>query len=135
MKKVLLLFIIFGVLFTAVPVRADGPEEIKANGGCSSALLGSTQPVKTKSKYYAPAYYLQLLLNIMKYAGIIACIALSTVDFFKVLLADDKDGYKKVISKTIKRMGYAVAIFFLPIIVMKVLELAGIVTNATCGIQ
>lgn len=141
MKKVLLLFLILGFFASVIPSDVFASEKYFAGETeikCSDSFLGTTRPVKMgkgERAHYYPAYYLQLALNIMKYVGVILCITLTVVDFFKELLSEDKDGYKKVINRAIKRLVFAVIIFILPILVMQLLQLVGVVSNATCGIQ
>ena len=130
-KKIVLLLLVFGIFASSIPVDVKAAE----TDGCT-AVLGTTQKIKHgKNKYYDPAYYLQVVLNVIKYVGVIACIGFSIVDFFKELLSEDKDGYKKVVNKSLKRLVYAVIIFVLPILVMQMLKLANIATDATCGIR
>ena len=78
------------------------------------------------------AYYLQIILDIMKYAGIVLCIVLSVVDWFKALLGDDKDMYKPLVKKMAARVFYAVGLWFLPAIVKTLLTLLDV--YGTCGI-
>lgn len=84
-----------------------------------------------KDKEY-PAYWLQWILNVMKYIAIIALLVLVTMDFFKALVANDKDALKKAGSTAVKRFIYCVMIFFLPIIVELIMSLFG--AYGTCGI-
>lgn len=79
-----------------------------------------------------PAYWLQLIFNAMKYFAIIALFALVTLDFFKALVADDKDAIKKAGQKAAKRLIYCVLVFFLPIIVEFLMTMMGL--YGTCGI-
>ncbi len=135
--KVILVLLIIFTLFSSVPVFAE-EQYLDSNTGisCSGALLGTTQKVKPRgSKYYYPAYYLQVVFDIMKYIGIAACIVLSIVDFVEVILSDGNDDCKKAINKTIKRLAFAAAIFFLPIIVMQILKVVGVVALGTFGIS
>lgn len=78
------------------------------------------------------AYWLQWILNIMKYLAIIALLALSTTDFIQALVKDDKDALKKAATKTLKRFIFAVLLFFLPIIVEVLMKLFG--AYGTCNI-
>lgn len=90
------------------------------------ALLGDP------SKSGSVAYYLQFILDIIKYAGIVLCIFLTTVDFAKALLGDDRDMHKSLAKKAFARLIYAVMLFFLPIIVKAFLMLIDV--YGTCGI-
>jgi len=79
-----------------------------------------------------PAYWMQWILNVMKYIAIVALLALVTMDFFKALVSNDKDALKKAGSTAAKRFIYCVMIFFLPIIVDLIMSLFG--AYGTCGI-
>ena len=133
-KDILLIILILGLVFAAIPVKAAVTE------GCKNVPLGSIKydpnrgPGKAKL-YQDPAYYLNIALNVIKYAGVILCIGLSMADLFKNLMSEEKDGHKKIIMKVVKRLIYATLIFFLPIMINKILELTGLITNQTCGIE
>lgn len=89
-------------------------------------LLGDPENSQT------PAYWFQLILDIMKYIAIIALLGLSTMDFFKAIVADDKDALKKALVKTIKRFIYCILLFFLPILVNILMKLLG--AYGTCNL-
>lgn len=80
----------------------------------------------------ALAYWIQWMLNIIKYIAIIALLILSTMDFIKAIVSGDKDALKKASITTIKRFLFAVLIFFLPIIVEVIMKLFG--AYGTCNI-
>ena len=42
-----------------------------------------------------PAYWMQEVLSAMKYAGIVALLVLSIIDFLKATVEDDKEALKK----------------------------------------
>ena len=79
-----------------------------------------------------PAYWMQWILNIMKYVAIAALLILSTFDFIKALVSNDKDALKKAGMTTAKRFIFVVILFFLPIIVDFIMRLFG--AYGTCGI-
>ena len=78
-------------------------------------------------------YWLKWILDIIKYIAIVALIVLSSVDFFKAMISNDKDAMKKAQSTTIKRFIYAILIFFLPIIIEILMKQFGV--TGTCGIE
>lgn len=78
-----------------------------------------------------PAYWIQWILNIMKYIAIAALLVLSIFDFIKALISNDNDAMKKAITTTAKRFVFCVIIFFLPILVDFLMELFG--ASGTCG--
>lgn len=124
MKKLLLIISILSIFaFGTITVKAA---EMTHDEACAS-LLGN--PANDGSV----AHYVQLALNIIKYAGIILCIVLTIVDFAKALFGEDKDMLKNLSKKGLHRLFYAVALFFLPIIVKTILTLIDIYD--TCGIS
>lgn len=79
-----------------------------------------------------PAYWLQFCLKIIKYIGVIAMLGLSFMDFFKAIIASDKEATKKATMTTAKRFVFMVLLFFLPILVDVLMKLLG--AYGTCGI-
>ena len=101
--------------------------ENSSNLNCS-ALLGDPNDPEKKDL----AYWLQWILNIMKYIAIIALLVLCTVDFLKAIIEEDKAAIKKAGLKTAKRFVFTVLMFFLPIIVDLIMTMLG--AYGTCGI-
>lgn len=93
------------------------------------SILGSVSDKET------PAYYSQLAFRYMQYIGIILCVVLSGVDFFKVLMDDNKDGYKAVAGKALKRVCYVIVLLLLPVLVEYILTWVGAYSSPTCGIK
>lgn len=112
---------------------AIGVDTSSSNGKCGDgsgkcqAILGDPEDVD------CPAYWLQWVLDVMKYIAIAALIALSMVDFIKATVSNDKDALKKAGVTATKRFFFAVILFFLPIIVDFVMGLFG--AYGTCGIE
>lgn len=79
-----------------------------------------------------PAYWIQWVLNLMKYMAIIALLVLVISDFLKALVENDKDALKKAGSKALKRFIYCVLLFFLPTIISLIMTMFG--AYGTCGI-
>ena len=95
-KPILIVISVFTMLIGVTTVSAktvhfDNREVVYLDGnsgeGCDS-LLGNPDYVGDV------AYYLQTFFDIMKYLGVALCIVLTTVDFVKALLGQDKDLYK-----------------------------------------
>lgn len=81
----------------------------------------------------SPAFWLNWILNLMKYIAIIALLVLVTMDFLTALVQNDKDAIKKAGTKAIKRFIYCVILFFVPNIVNILLNLFGI--SGGCDIK
>ena len=79
------------------------------------------------------AYYIQQGITIMKYLGIALCIIMTIVDIAGVILHEDKELIRPIVQKTISRIGYAVALIFLPEIIEIIGMLVGVISD--CGIK
>ncbi len=75
-----------------------------------------------------PAYYLHIVLLAMRYLAIILALVLSVVDFFKAVFSQDKDLLKKAALTAVKRVIFAVLVFFIPTVLEFVLGLLGAYT-------
>lgn len=120
-KKYFILLFILVILFlgaTNVYAATDATN--------CEAILGDPNTPETV------AYYLQLVLNIIKYIGVVLVIVLTVVDFVKAILGEEKDMYKPLARKAIKRTIYAVLLFLMPSIVKGILTLIDV--YGTCGI-
>jgi len=72
-------------------------------------------------------------LKFMQYIAVIVALVLSIIDYIKVVPTNDKDGIIKATKKAAMRLGIAILIFFVPIILDFVLELIGF-NDPTCGL-
>lgn len=77
-----------------------------------------------------PAYYLRYIMKIIKYLAIILALILSIIDFVKAVTSQDKDLLQKAIMSSVKRLIFAVVIFFIPILLDFILGLIG--SYSTC---
>lgn len=82
----------------------------------------------------SPAYWIDWILNLMKYIAIIALLVLITIDFLTALAQNDKDAIKKASGKAMKRFIYCIILFFIPTIVNLLLNLFGL-AEQTCDIE
>ncbi len=93
------------------------------------AILGSTQDEESV------AWLLQQVLNYIRILGPILVVILSSMDFAKSIMANDDDSMKKAQKKLMIRLILAVALFLVPTLVTVLLNIFGITTNETCGLQ
>mgnify|MGYP004509278987 FL=1 len=132
LKKILLLCTAFLFLFSfsinvnASVIKNDFTRNIVVAAGDRCPALGNP----SNSQY--PAFWLQEILNIMKYVAIVALLVLVTTDFVKAVASNDKDALKKAGTTAIKRFIYCVLLFFLPSIISLLMTLFG--AYGTCGI-
>ena len=75
-----------------------------------------------------PAYYLHIILLAMRYLAIILALVLSVIDFFKAVFSQDKDLLKKATLTAVKRVIFAVLVFFVPTVLEFILGLLGAYT-------
>lgn len=61
-------------------------------------------------------------------------LVLCSVDIAKAVISQDEKGMKEALSRVVKRVVIGVCIFFVPIIIEVLLNLAGNITG-TCGIS
>lgn len=100
----------------------------KDDSNCNS-LLGYPDDKDT------PAYYLQIVFDVMKYIAIILLIVLSTMDFFGAVTSSDDNAMKKAASKCVKRLILCVIIFFIPMLLEYILTHLGVYSTDICGIN
>lgn len=96
---------------------------------CKESFLGDPNDSVKKQ----PAYYLQIILDIIKYLGIVICIVLTCFEFFKALFSEDTDAMKPLVKKAFTRLILVAMLFFLPIIVKMLMTFVG--AYGTCGIE
>ena len=96
---------------------------------CGDSLLGNPNDEDSV------AWLLQYLLNMIKIVGPILVIVLSSVDFLKVIVKSDDDAMAGAAKKLGYRLILAGLLFFIPTIVTAILQLFGITSDPTCGIQ
>ena len=101
-------------------------EEVKSE--CVS-ILGTT------GNPDSPAYWVQLIISIMRYIAIIALVIMITIDFIQALIKQDSDALKQATNKSIKRIIYAILIFFIPWLIKFLLGLFGIIEGNDCVIN
>ena len=95
----------------------DGPDVGFISGDAScSGIIGSGNFHK----------YITDILNAMRIVAVAMVIVFSTLDFGKALITQDNDAMKKASEKTTKRLGLAIIIFFVPILLNILLGLIGI---------
>ena len=96
------------------------------NSTCNT-ILGDTKDPKSF------AYYLQLIFTIIKYAGPILVVALTTFDYIGAVASGSAETLKKVNKKTAIRIAAMLLLFLLPTIILTVLKIFNIMGD--CGIK
>jgi hypothetical protein len=81
------------------------------------------------------AWLLQQVLNYIKIIGPILVVILSSIDFIQVIVKSDDEAMKKAGYKLGMRLILAASLFFIPTLVEVILDIFGITSNATCGLQ
>ena len=96
---------------------------------CSNSWLGN--PADPNSV----AWLLQKLLNYIRALGPMIVIIMSGIEFAKFVFTSDDDGMAKAQKKLIYRLLLIVLLFFIPNIVMALLDIFGLTSSGTCGIE
>ncbi len=126
-KMFILLMMVFSMFFLVPKIEA---KEINTESVVEYKLADTDcKKLDAKGKFLA---FLQDLFNIMKYAGPILCLVLSTMDFIKAAASQDKEALKKAAQMSLKRLGLAILLFFIPTLINFLFPLLG--WNGTCGI-
>ena len=107
-----------------------GTNDTGSNISTTSAQCSAFGDPNNKDDF---AYYLQSAFNIMKFAGVLVAIIMTVKDLFTAIADQKDDSLKKIGSKTVKRVIYAIIIFFLPIIINFAFNLVGL--YGTCAIS
>lgn len=81
------------------------------------------------------AWLLQKILNYIKILGPILIVILSSVDFVKVIVNGDEKAMNSALKKLGLRLLFAILLFFIPLIVNFLLDIFGLTSDPTCGLQ
>lgn len=132
MNTLLRKFVVVGLLFMlffSYTVKVNASSLNSGNTAFGITLAETNSDCRTyfgdPDDVTSPAHWMQFVLDVMKYIAIVALLGLVTMDFFKALVANDKDAIKKASGTAIKRFIYCVILFFLPMIVEIIMELFG----------
>ena len=79
------------------------------------------------------AHLLQDIFDVIKFATPILVLALTIVEYAKVITSGDKDQINKANKKTIQRIIWGIALFCIPILLNYLFDLLGM--YGTCGIN
>ena len=108
--------------------KNDNTNRASADGNIDCGILGDPKDSETIG------WYLNQVLNIMKFLGPVLVILLSVFDLIKVTAEQKQDGaMQKFGAKTLKRLIYAALLFVFPSVLNIILELIGL--YGTCGIS
>lgn len=113
------------------PSELDLLDEYNKEQTCdgSDSLLGDPNDPNSV------AWLLQEILNYIKIIGPIFVVVLSSIDFAGVVVKGDDEAMTKAKKKLTTRLILAACLFFVPVFVEVLLDLFGITSNATCGLN
>ena len=145
-KRLFILILIFNLimLFPICTVNAgsttddidyselDIPTEFEEEkiADCNS-LLGNPKDSTNRP----PAFYLQKIFSVMKYAGIILVVVLSTFDFIASSASKDEDKLKKTVNKLIIRLVICIVIFLIPSLLQYIFTLIDVYSPSICNLN
>ncbi len=81
------------------------------------------------------AWLLDKILSYTTLIGMILVVVFSSIDFLKVVVNSSDEEMAKAAKKLGLRLIFAVALFFVPTITNALLDLFGLTSESTCGIQ
>ena len=81
------------------------------------------------------ATLLQMLLNVIKYAAPILVLVFSVAEFVKAIASQDKDAINKATKNSAWRLGIAVGLYFLPLLINFLVNLFLGIKDPTCGLM
>lgn len=144
MKKAIItiLLVITCVMFVS-PVNTKALENNNINivENTSSNVLTNTINIAAEETILGDptdensvAWLVYLILNIIKIAGPILVILLSSVDFILVIVKSDNEAFAKAQKKLITRLVLAILLFLVPVVVQIILEVFGITGSTIPGL-
>ena len=81
------------------------------------------------------AWLLDKILTYTTLVGMILVVVLSSIDFLKVIVNSSDDDMGKAGKKLALRLIFAILLFFVPTLTNAILDLFGLTSDSTCGIQ
>ncbi len=130
-RRLLIMLLMVASMFMVM--KTVEAKEVVTDSGVVYRLAPGEEDCKKVDQKLQFRDFLQELFNIIKYAGPILCLVLSTMDFIKAAAAQDKDALKKAAQTSLKRLGLAIILFFIPNIIDFLFPKLG--WNGTCGIR
>lgn len=146
MKKVIItILLIITCVMSISPINTfalENNNSINIVENTSSNVLSNTINIAKKDSTLlgdpededSVAWLVYLILNIVKVAGPILVILLSSIDFIMVIIKSDNDAFAKAQKKLITRLILSILLFLVPIIVQIILEVFGITGSTIPGL-
>lgn len=81
------------------------------------------------------AWLLDKILTYATIIGMVLVVVLSSIDFLKVIVKSDDEAMAKATKKLALRLVFAALLFFVPTLTNAILDIFGLTSESTCGIQ
>lgn len=81
------------------------------------------------------AWLLDQILTYSTIAGMLLVVVLSSIDFLTVVVKSDDESMNKAARKFGLRLVFAILLFFVPSITNAILDIFGLTSQSTCGLQ
>lgn len=81
------------------------------------------------------AWLLDQILTYSTIAGMLLVVVLSSIDFLTVIVKSDDESMNKAAKKFGLRLVFAILLFFVPSITNAILDIFGLTSQSTCGLQ
>ena len=127
--KLILFLLIMVMIICPLTTHALGVSTIVPIADCEETLLGNPKDENSV------AWIVQQVLDFIKVVGPVLVLVLSSIDFAKVILSGDDKDMASAQKKLITRLFLAGALFLLPFLTTFLLDIFGLTTSGTCGIN
>ena len=129
-KRLFLILVILGLLFAFAKCSHE-IEYFEPDCGGVFGTPGTTPPDDL-------ADYMDIALNVIRFVGIVCCVLFTVIDYFKAIMADEKEMLKEISKKALKRLIYVAILFFIPSVTRFIMEITGLFGNhydPLCGLK
>lgn len=127
-NKILFIFILLLIPYYLVKADSISNYTLLAAEDCEYVLGDPNDPQKSD-----PAYLMQEIFDVFKYAAPICVIIFSTIDYIKSAVNQSKEDIAKTTTRTAKRLVFAALLYFLPTLINFLFGL--LKWTGTCGIK
>lgn len=114
---------------------ADEVKDLNDNYNRDVTCNGSDSVLGDPKDPSSVAWLLDQILTWMTIIGMLLVVVLSSIDFLTVVVKSDDEAMAKAAKKFGIRLVLAVLLFFVPTITNAILDIFGLTSQSTCGLQ
>ena len=131
-------FTLFNVILTGGKSGIKSADEVKDlndNYNRDVTCNGSDSVLGDPKDPSSVAWLLDQILTWMTIIGMLLVVVLSSIDFLTVVVKSDDEAMAKAAKKFGIRLVLAVLLFFVPTITNAILDIFGLTSQSSCGLQ